>query len=96
MPRSEMLMVFTYDVSQSRVRRRVAKILEDHATRVQYSVFEACMSETRAAAIAQRAAACLAAGDSLRVYAVGEDGRRRSRVYGDGSPLATAEGYWLC
>lgn len=96
MPRSDMLMVFTYDVSVSRNRRRVSRVLEDHATRVQYSVFEAWMSEARAAAVAQRAADCLGDGDSLRVYAIGNDGRRRSRVYGDGAALESQQGYWLC
>lgn len=47
MPRAKMLMVFTYDVSKNRNRRRVASTLEDHALPVQYSVFEAVMTETQ-------------------------------------------------
>ena len=95
MARAEMLMVFVYDVSSSKRRRMVAHALEDHATRVQYSVFEARMDQRRADAVARRAAAFLDEGDSLRVYAVGANGMRRSRVFGDGVPLETAEGYWL-
>lgn len=95
MARADMLMVFVYDVSSSKRRRQVAKTLEDHATRVQYSVFEARMSQKRADALGKRAASFLDQGDSLRVYAVGADGLRRSHVYGDAVPLETAEGYWL-
>jgi CRISPR-associated protein Cas2 len=95
MPRGEMLMVFTYDVSKDRKRRRVARILEDAATRVQYSVFESRMTRQRAAAVAQRCAAELEAGDSLRVYAIGANGERRTRVYGDATPVEPAGDYWL-
>lgn len=95
MSRVEMLTVFTYDVSDNRRRRKVSKLLEDVATRVQYSVFEVRMSGTRAEIISQRIAALLGPGDSLRVYAIGADGLRRSRVYGDAAPFETEEGYWL-
>lgn len=95
MARARMLMVFVYDVSSSKRRRRVARALEEHATRVQYSVFEARMSQKRAEALGKRASSFLDSGDSLRVYAVGADGFRRSQVFGDSIPMETAEGYWL-
>ena len=88
-------MVFVYDISSSSRRRKVARVLEDQATRVQYSVFEARMDRRRAEAVARQAASFLDEGDSLRVYAVGADGMRRSEVFGDGVSLETAEGYWL-
>ena len=96
MPRAEMLTVFTYDVSSDRKRRRVAKILEDAATRVQFSVFEARLSEQRAAAIAQRVAAELDRGDSLRVYAVSATSEPRTRTYGDAAPIEPPGRYWIC
>ena len=40
MARGEMLTVFSYDVSKNKRRRKIARLLEDAATRVQYSVFE--------------------------------------------------------
>ena len=95
MARGEMLTVFSYDVASDRNRRKIAKLLEDNATRVQYSVFETRMTETRANTIAQQAASYLGDGDSLRIYVIGHDGERRSRVYGDGTALASGEGYWL-
>ncbi len=95
MARGEMLTVFSYDVSDDKRRRKIARLLEDAATRVQYSVFEVRMSRQRAEALAQRLAAHLGPGDSLRLYVIGHDGERRSRVYGDGTPFESAEGYWL-
>jgi CRISPR-associated protein Cas2 len=95
MPRGEMLTVFTYDVSSDRRRRRVAKLLEDAATRVQDSVFEGRMTRARAEALAQRLNAELGEGDSLRVYVLAADGEARSRVYGDGPPLEPDEAFWV-
>ena len=95
MSRGEMLTVFTYDVSADKARRRVAKLLEAQATRVQFSVFEVRMSRHKAEALAQRVAAELERGDSLRVYVLGTDGLTRSRVYGDAVPFETAEGFWV-
>lgn len=93
--RGEMLMVFVYDISGNRARRRVAAVLEDRAARVQKSVFEARMSRAQADKLASRAAAHLDLGDSLRVYAVGEAGLSRSRVWGNGAPIEPKAGYWI-
>lgn len=95
MARGEMLTVFTYDISKDKTRRRAAKLLEDCASRVQYSVFECRMTRERAAAVAQRVAALLGPGDSLRVYAIGANGLSRSRVYGDGVPMEQDVGFWV-
>lgn len=95
MPRGEMLTVFTYDVSQDRRRARVAKLLEDAATRVQFSVFEARLTRARAESLAQRIAAELDSGDSLRVYVISADGEARSRIFGDGPPIEADADYWL-
>ena len=95
MARGEMLTVFSYDVSSNKRRRKVARLLENTATRVQYSVFETRMTRQKADALSQRIAAHLGDGDSLRLYVIGHDGERRSRVYGDAAPFESDEGYWL-
>jgi len=95
MARGEMLTVFSYDVSRDKNRRKIARLLEDAATRVQYSVFETRMSKARAESLAQRLASLLGDGDSLRVYVIGHDGEQRSHVYGDAAPFESDEGYWL-
>jgi len=90
-----MLTVFTYDVTQDRRRRRVARLLEDAATRVQDSVFEARLTRARAEALSQRVAAELGTGDSLRVYVLAADGEARSRTFGDGPPFESDADCWL-
>lgn len=95
MSRGEMLTVFCYDVRKDKPRRKIAALLEEAATRVQYSVFETRMTKTKADIISQRVAALLGEGDSLRVYVIGKNGEARSRVYGDGPPFENDEGYWL-
>lgn len=95
MARGEMLTVFSYDVSSDKRRRRVARLLEAAATRVQYSVFEARMTQARSEGLSQRLAAELDDGDSLRVYSIGADGLRRSRVFGAGAPFEPEDGGWI-
>lgn len=92
---TEMLVVMSYDVSDNKLRRRLSKLLEQHMTRVQRSVFEARLTGDQTDAVAQAAEQHLAPGDSLRVYTVGADGLRRSRMIGDGAALQEAADYWL-
>ena len=62
MAQDDMLTVFCYDVSADKKRRRVAKLLEDIANRVQFSVFETRMGRREAEAVSQRVAAELGPG----------------------------------
>jgi CRISPR-associated protein Cas2 len=89
------LKIFTYDISCDRRRRRVARLLEEEATRVQYSVFEARLTERATARLTARIEKELDTGDSLRVYTVGRTGERHSRVIGDGVPVENGARYWL-
>jgi len=86
MAETEMVMVFCYDVSDARARRRVSAVLEDRAVRVQDSVFEARLTPRHAHALFQAAAGELGTGDSLRLYAVTATGMRVSRAAG-GAPV---------
>lgn len=95
MATAEMMMVFSYDVSDNKRRRKVAKRLEDRMARVQKSVFEARMSQREAESLADSVVILLDKSDSLRVYAIGDAGFNRSRVYGAGSPFEGPEGYWI-
>jgi len=63
-------MVYSYDISGPKVRRRVAELLEKHAVRVQQSVFEARMTNKAATDLFRRACVLLEEGDSLRMYAL--------------------------
>lgn len=94
MPRASRLMVFCYDISADNVRNRVAKRLEKVAVRVQKSVFEARMTAARAYRLGEELATLLAAGDSLRVYAIDAGALRDSRAWG-APPLPTAQDCWI-
>lgn len=94
MPRAAMFTVFAYDISEDRKRRKVAAILEDHAVRVQNSVFEAWMTEPQAERLAERIETHLAVGDSLRVYAVGRSGLDRCRTFG-GPAIVESSAYLI-
>lgn len=94
MSKTEMLMVFCYDVGRNAARRRVAAVLEQEATRVQRSVFEARMTPKAAQALACRAAAEMDPDDSFRLYAVGDSGERHCWTQG-GAPLAEEQVFWL-
>lgn len=88
------LFVFAYDIASDRIRRRVAERLERHGVRVQESVFEVRASQDEAEAVLATIDRELAAGDRVRMYAIPEDGRRRSRQLG-GAPIGEAQEFWL-
>lgn len=92
--RTEMLMVFSYDIASDRIRRRVSKLLTERLVRVQRSVFEARMSVTDARKLVARIARELEPEDSLRVYAIGAAGFRRCMAYGP-LPLPEKQDFYL-
>lgn len=95
MSRSERLRILSYDISENRRRRRVARLLEDHGTRVQFSVFEMRLSEAALRRVVRQASDELAPGDSLRVYTIGQVGERHCEVVGSGIPVDREAGFWL-
>lgn len=88
------LFVFCYDISDDRVRRKIAGILELHGTRVQESVFEVRASQAQAQKLLRGLALLRLAGDSLRMYCLTQDGRARSQAEG-GAPMPEATEFWL-
>lgn len=94
MSRTEFVVVFAYDIESDKSRRRVAEVLEAHATRVQRSVFEARMTLTAAETLLRRLDRERADGDSIRMYVLTEDGRERSRALG-GAPIAERAEFWI-
>ncbi len=95
MARAERLRIFTYDITSDKLRRRVSRILEDQASRVQLSVFEGRLSDRAVERLVGRIEPLLEKGDSLRVYSVGRSGERHCRVHGDGVPVEREAGFWL-
>lgn len=88
------LIVFTYDISRSSLRSRVAGVLELNGIRVQESVFESRMTARQAEALFAKLDLLLDPEDGLRMYVVPEDGRLLSRCSG-GAPISSSENYIL-
>ena len=95
MSRSKKLRVLSYDVSDDKCRRRVARLLEGEGTRVQLSVFEARLNDAALKALVSRIAGVIAETDSLRVYTIGATGERHSSVLGASIPIDRDVGFWL-
>ena len=95
MPCDSRLRVLCYDVSCDKRRRRIAKLLEEDASRVQYSVFETRMGPNALKRLVSKVVTHLDAGDSLRVYTIGRSGERQCDVYGSGVPIENEAGFWL-
>lgn len=79
-----MRIVVSYDVSDDRRRRKVARILEGYGYRVQYSVFECDLDADQARALQQRLRPLISkrAGESVRFYPLCADCRERIGVIG--------------
>ncbi len=95
MSRSEKLWVISYDISDNKRRRRVARQLEDVMTRVQFSVFEGRLSLRQTERLLEELRLVLSKSDSLRVYSIGAAGERHCRVVGSSPPIDSNSGYWL-
>lgn len=95
MSRDDRLRILAYDVSSNSRRRRIARRLEEEASRVQYSVFEGRMSARRLQHLVSSVEPLLEEGDSLRVYTISKIGERHCDVYGTAPPIEKDVGYWL-
>jgi len=95
MARTEKLRVICYDVCCDKRRGRIARCLEDQATRVQYSVFEARLTSRKLFLLIDTLTHNLGPGDSVRVYTIGKSGEDECTVYGAGVPVDRNAAYWL-
>ena len=68
--------VLAYDIHDDRRRRRMAKLMEGRATRVQESVFETCQTKKQVMELIP------SEGDSLRAYRVCADCMRHFQTVG--------------
>ena len=91
----DMLVVVSYDISDNKRRRRLAKYLEKKMTRVQMSVFEGRFDAEKTKSIARVIEKIVETGDSVRIYSIGSDGFERSDVIGTAAPMQEDADYWL-
>ena len=95
MSRGQKLRILTYDISDDKIRRRVATILEDRATRVQFSVFEGRLSDRMLERVVSSIEEHIQLEDSLRVYTLSSTSEKSCKVVGGGIPMDTNASYWL-
>jgi CRISPR-associated protein Cas2 len=80
-----MLVAISYDMKDDKRRTRLAKLLGAHGNRVQYSVFEAHLSEAKLQRLRGKAQRILEPNeDTVRYYRLGEAFEQRVIVDGLG------------
>lgn len=94
MPDRPRLRLIIYDVADNRRRRRIAKILEERAARVQESAFEARLSEAQFSRLRAKLTAVASIEDSLRFYTIPDPALSRCHVTG-GPMIADGARFWL-
>ncbi len=62
--------VISYDISDDGTRTKVANLLLDYGTRVQYSVFELLIDEKKLDELVERLKPFPECGDSIRIYRI--------------------------
>ncbi|MGQ9629710.1 MAG: CRISPR-associated endonuclease Cas2 [bacterium] len=88
-----MFVLISYDIRNDRNRTKVMNILEDHGTRVQYSVFECLLDERRLLELKESLREHMdPEGDSIRFYFLCEACVGRVDVMGRGE-VARDEGF---
>lgn len=94
MSREEYTWVVCYDISKDSHRNKVSDYLEEHGTRVQFSVFELHMPDTQMHNILSELKSFIDPRDSIRVYALNNQTRSLSITYGN-TPDICDGGYWI-
>ncbi|MEW6618767.1 MAG: CRISPR-associated endonuclease Cas2 [bacterium] len=80
-----MFIVVSYDVRNDKKRNKIANLMEDYGTRVQYSVFECHLNQKVFDRMVKDVLKYLQIEkDSLRIYKICEDCISRIEVYGVG------------
>ncbi|RRR69995.1 MAG: CRISPR-associated endonuclease Cas2 [Candidatus Viridilinea halotolerans] len=92
-----MLYIISYDISVDRRRTRIAKILEGHGQRVQYSVFECDLDANQYQALWRKLLGTLQPdeGDNLRIYRLCANCNKTVTIIGSGPPVETSPNYYI-
>lgn len=91
-----MLILVSYDIPDDRRRTRLAHLLKDFGTRVQYSVFECRLTEEQTALLRSRLTALLKPEeDSVRLYRLCAECAAHVEIQGLGQPTEDPEVYVL-
>jgi CRISPR-associated protein Cas2 len=89
-----MFLLISYDIENDKTRNRVAKTLEDHGTRVQFSVFECNLTDAQYAALKKKLAKLIKPEDSIRYYRLCQECVKNVEIVGEGE-LTQDKQYYL-
>lgn len=86
MEQAMLYLVVSYDITEDRRRNRVAKLMENYGTRVQYSVFECLLQEQSLLELQEQLQAILdLETDSVRFYRLCVRCRAGIEIFGRGT-----------
>lgn len=76
--------LISYDITSNKLRRKIAKELENYGIRVQYSVFECSLDKTRYREIYSKLIRLMDGVEegSIRIYEICQNCEKRTRVIG--------------
>ena len=81
-----MLILITYDIQKNRTRTRLAKSLKNFGPRIQKSVFKADVgTDELKRLLSHLSKVNLESGDSIRLYRICEDCKKKVRIWGQGT-----------
>lgn len=92
-----MLYLIVYDIPIDKRRTKLAKMLEGHGQRVQYSVFECDLEDKEIAQLQRRIDRLLRPdeGDNLRIYRLCAQCRTAINIIGNGPPVEQAQDIYI-
>ena len=90
-----MFYVVSYDVPEDKRRNKIATILLDFGTRVQYSVFECIMDDKLFEKMIRRLKRVVSDEDSVRIYPLCAKCDKVIRVFGSGEITKDADVFIL-
>jgi len=86
--------LISYDVAADRQRNKIAKLLEAHGMRVQFSVFECNLTEVQLTMLKKKLAPWIEPDDSIRFYRLCKECVERVDIIGSGE-LTTERQYFI-
>ncbi|MBX2990254.1 MAG: CRISPR-associated endonuclease Cas2 [Bacteroidetes bacterium] len=88
-----MFILISYDIADDKQRTKIAKLLEAHGSRVQYSVFECNLTETQLSLLKTKLAKRVAVEDSIRFYRLCKECTKRIDILGTGKVTVERQYY---
>jgi len=91
----DMFIIISYDIGDDKQRNKIAKLLEAHGTRVQYSVFECNLTEMQLANLKKKLARTVQPDDSIRFYRLCRECVGRVEIIGAGEVTVERQYYMV-